>query len=109
MKIYYLKINSRFKNLDQITVNFDKDQLTTVVVGWNGAGKSNVIEALVAIFRDLDLGQSPRFAYEIKYKLGDADTAIWVKVEADPTRGNTPTKQYKIQYAQTDSQDLLGE
>ena len=71
MKIDYLKINSRFKNLDHIEVNFDENHLMTVVVGWNGAGKSNVLEALVAIFRDLDLGESPRFAYEIKYILGD--------------------------------------
>lgn len=109
MKIDYLKINSRFKNLDQITVNFDENQLTTVVVGWNGAGKSNVIEALVAIFRDLDLGESPRFAYEIKYKLGDASTAIWVKVEANPSWGKTPSKQYKFQFAKANSKDLLGE
>lgn len=109
MKIDYLKINSRFKNLDKITINFDESQLTTVVVGWNGAGKSNVIEALVAIFRDLDLGESPRFAYEIKYKLGGEDVAIWVKVDADPTRGKTPSKQYKIQYAKANTQDLLRE
>lgn len=109
MKIDYLRINSRFKNLDSITVNFDENQLTTVVVGWNGAGKSNVIEALVAIFRDLDLGESPRFAYEIKYKLGEGNDAKWVKVTADPALGKTPAKQYKIQSAPANAQNLLGE
>jgi predicted ATP-binding protein involved in virulence len=113
MKIDYLKINSRFKNLDKITINLDEQQLMTVIVGWNGAGKSNVLEALVAIFRDLDLGESPRFAYEIKYQLENSslstDIPLWVKVEADPSWGKTPSKQYKIQFTTTAQQNLLGE
>ena len=51
----------------------------TMIVGLNGSGKSNVIEALVSIFRNLDLGETPLFAYEIKYKLGEGDTEKWVK------------------------------
>jgi predicted ATPase len=114
MKIDYLKINSRFKNLDHIEVNLDENHLMTVVVGWNGAGKSNLLEALVAIFRDLDLGESPRFAYEIKYRLGDdssgdAASSLWVRVRADPTLGNSPASQYQIQTSRADQKDLLGE
>ena len=56
-----------FKNLKDIEVDFDEDQLITVVIGWNGAGKSNLIEALVIIFRNLDLGNSPEFAYRLEY------------------------------------------
>lgn len=100
MKIDYLKINSRFKNLDNVKIDFDEDHLMTVIVGWNGAGKSNVLEALVAIFRDLDLGESPRFAYEIKYSLRGTDgkeaNDRWIIVEADPASGDTPAKQYRI-------------
>jgi predicted ATP-binding protein involved in virulence len=40
MKIDYLKINSRFKNLDKVKIDFGEKELMTVVVGWNGAGKS---------------------------------------------------------------------
>jgi len=111
MKIDYLKINSRFKNLDHVEVYFDESHLMTVVVGWNGAGKSNLLEALVAIFRDLDLGESPRFAYEIKYKLGSKgpDAPLWVKVKADPSWGNTPASQYHIQTSKAVQQDLFGE
>lgn len=114
MKIDYLKINSRFKNLEQITINFDESQLMTVVVGWNGAGKSNVVEALVSIFRNLDLGEAPRFAYEINYKLGDNDSLIgnpprWIKVMADPSWGDTPSKQYQIQYNYGGQTDIFGE
>lgn len=109
MKIDYLQINSRFKNLDQVKINFDESQLMTVVVGWNGAGKSNVLEALVSIFRNLDLGESPQFAYEIKYKLGEGETEMWVKVNADPTRGDTATKQYRIEFTDKSEINLFGE
>lgn len=58
---------SEFKNLKDIEIDFDQDELVTVVIGWNGAGKSNVIEALVIIFRDLDLHKPPSFAYKLEY------------------------------------------
>lgn len=113
MKIDYLKIKSRFKNLDQITINFDEAQLMTVIVGWNGAGKSNVLEALVSIFRNLDLGESPRFNYEIQYKLGnnsdETNRPLWIKVTADLSLGDTPSKQYEIQYCYTDQLNLFGD
>lgn len=113
MKIDYLKINSRFKNLDHIEIDFDQAHLMTVVVGWNGTGKSNILEALVAIFRDLDLGESPRFAYEIKYRLGSdgnaAEGPFWITVEADPAWGSTPAKQYRIRETKPGQCDLLGQ
>ena len=43
----------QFKNLKNVTIDFDQDQWVTVVIGWNGTGKSNVLEALAIIFRDL--------------------------------------------------------
>jgi AAA15 family ATPase/GTPase len=58
---------SEFKNLKDIEIDFDQDELVTVVIGWNGAGKSNVIEALVIIFRDLDLHKEPSFSYKLEY------------------------------------------
>ena len=58
---------SEFKNLKDIEINFDQDELVPVVIGWNGAGTSNVIEALVIIFRDLDLQKKPYFDYKLEY------------------------------------------
>lgn len=95
MKIDLLEIRSRFKNLERVTVDFDEDHLMTVVVGRNGSGKSNVLEALVNIFRNLDLGESPPFSYFIKYKLGDGDEERWIEIDADPSRGTT-AKQYQV-------------
>ena len=51
MKVDKLYIRSRFKNLENVKVDFDENHLMTVVVGRNGSGKSNVLEALVSIFR----------------------------------------------------------
>ena len=57
-----------FKNLTRFEVDFDQSELSTVLIGENGTGKSNVIEALVTIFRDLDLGDPTPFRYEVAYR-----------------------------------------
>ena len=95
MKIEYLFIRSQFKNLKNVRIDFDDSSLMTVIVGRNGSGKSNAIEALVAIFRNLDLGEEPPFSYEIKYKLGEGGQSRWIVVDADPQRG-TVSQQYAI-------------
>ncbi len=56
-----------FKNLKDFKIDFDEDQMTTVLIGRNGTGKSNLIEAIVIIFRDLDLGKPPAFSYDLTY------------------------------------------
>jgi predicted ATPase len=56
-----------FKNLKQFTVDLDETKVHTVLLGENAAGKSNLLEALVIIFRDLDLEQPTDFDYEIEY------------------------------------------
>jgi predicted ATPase len=66
MRVSRLKIDN-FKNLRDFEINFDADAQTTVLVGRNGSGKSNLLEALIMIFRDLDLGVSPNFKYAIEY------------------------------------------
>lgn len=97
MKVDKLHIRTRFKNLENVKVDFDEDHLMTVVVGRNGSGKSNVLEALVAIFRNLDLGEAPTFSYELYFQLGEEGGVKWydVKVDADPNRG-TLAKQYQV-------------
>lgn len=65
-----------FKNLDRFKIDFDKTQLTTVLIGENGTGKSNLIEAIVQIFRDLDLGQPTPFAYRLTYRCRNSEIAL---------------------------------
>jgi ABC-type multidrug transport system ATPase subunit len=61
-----------FKNLKKFCIDFDEDQMNTVLLGKNATGKSNLIEALVNIFKYLDLStpssrRFPNFNYWIKY------------------------------------------
>src|SRR5882724_7807751 len=59
-----------FKNLKEAKVDFDESRLTTVVIGQNGAGKSNLIEAIVDVFHCVDLNRRVRsFRYEIDYRI----------------------------------------
>ena len=39
-----------FKNLKDVNVDFDQESFVTVLIGQNGSGKSNFVEALIKIF-----------------------------------------------------------
>lgn len=58
----------QFKNLHQFTIDLDETKMQTVLLGENAAGKSNFLEALVIIFRDLELGVATPFNYEVEYQ-----------------------------------------
>src|SRR5271154_433784 len=70
MKLDYIQIDA-FKNLRDFKFDFDEKSagLVTVLLGRNGSGKSNLLEALVIIFRDLYLGHESEFGYELRYTL----------------------------------------
>lgn len=77
-----------FKNLQDFSIDLDETSLTTVLVGRNGTGKSNLLEALIIIFRDLDLGAPPSLTYRLEYSCrGKA-----VKVDADRARDDEPVR-----------------
>ena len=96
MRVDRLRIGSpadspthQFKNLKDVTIDFDQDDWITVLIGWNGTGKSNVLEALAVIFRELiDRRRPPRieFAYELRYRIGQGDLHRTVLIENDPDR-----------------------
>ena len=67
MRIKEISIKE-FKNLRDLRINFDSDSPYAVLVGENGSGKSNLLEALAMIFRNLDLEQDAPFTYEMKYQ-----------------------------------------
>lgn len=76
MHLQRLKIPS-FRNLRDFEITFtgsatDADGTVRTfkshaVIGQNGSGKSNMIEAIVTIFRDLDLNDPTPFDYELDY------------------------------------------
>lgn len=88
MKLRKLEI-SEFKNLRNFTIEFEQT-LTTVLLGQNGTGKSNLLEALIIIFRDLDLGDNPLFKYKLDYECRGNE----IHIDADPAR---PNKRQQVQ------------
>src|SRR6266567_4185478 len=88
MKLRKLEI-SEFKNLRNFTIEFEQT-LTTVLLGQNGTGKSNLLEALIIIFRDLDLGETPMFKYRLDYECRGNE----IHIDADPAR---PNKRQQVQ------------
>jgi predicted ATPase len=80
-----------FKNLHNLTVVFDEVSPYTVLVGENGAGKSNLIEALTLIFRNLDLGDSAPFDYLLKYRCRGSDVSIEAEQGRSPRFSVRPT------------------
>lgn len=89
MKLDYLWVET-FKNLQEFEADFDENpkELFAVLLGRNGLGKSNLLEVLVVIFRDLFLGNETEFGYELRYTLQRGETKIRVrsrpKAESQP-------------------------
>lgn len=71
-----------YRNLRGFEIDFDESRPTTVLLGRNGTGKSNLIEAIVEIFRELELGGVPSFAYRLEYVCREQI----IHVDADPER-----------------------
>lgn len=70
-----------YKNLRQFTIDLDEREMKTVLLGQNATGKSNFLEALVLIFKHLDLStdskrQAPQFDYSIIYKIGNSTVNV---------------------------------
>lgn len=85
----------QFKNLKNVTIDFDQDHWVTVVIGWNGTGKSNVLEALAIIFRDLiTMKRMPAFAFELSYRIGTGESLFHVYISSDPDRKADPIQFY---------------
>jgi predicted ATPase len=80
VKLRKLEI-STFKNLRNFSIDFSQN-LTTVLLGRNGTGKSNLLEALIIIFRDLDLGEVTTFPYRLEYEC----RGRLVSIDSDPDR-----------------------
>lgn len=56
------------------------------LIGQNGTGKSNLIEALITIFRDLDLDREAAFDYTLEYAI----RGHVVRIQADTAKQKRP-------------------
>lgn len=73
-----------FKNLQNFTISFDENKMKTVLLGQNASGKSNFIEAVLLIFKFLDLSNKssrdfPPFNYTIDYQIRNDNVKISCK------------------------------
>jgi len=100
MQLRYLRLPN-FRNLRDVEIHFDtalaplsgaaadaQPELirSHAIIGQNGTGKSNLIEALVTIFRDIDLNGDAAFDYTLEYSIGERT----VRVEADTAKQKRP-------------------
>lgn len=73
-----------YKNLKEFNIDLDEKEMKTVLLGQNATGKSNFMEALILIFKNLDLStdvkrQTTKFNYNIVYFIGDKRVDVTVK------------------------------
>ncbi|WP_413933368.1 AAA family ATPase [Nitrospira sp. BLG_1] len=83
MRLRYLAI-PKFRNLRNLTMDFctqlpseeggaenlaGKPIRSHALIGQNATGKSNLIEALITIFRDIDLNREAAFDYTLEYEI----------------------------------------
>ena len=96
MRVDRLYLKS-FKNLNCFEVDLDVSSTRQVIVGRNGVGKSNLLEALAQIFRDLDFEEDSNFAYEIEYHCN----GHFVKIISDeqPFQDKVEEVKFKRKYA----------
>lgn len=96
MQLLSLQIEN-FRNLKSLDIEFkthfdeshdsDKNLIGShAIIGQNGSGKSNLLEALVTIFKDVDLDNNAAFAYELSYRI----RGIIVKIKGDPDKQKRP-------------------
>ncbi|EJG2371829.1 TPA: AAA family ATPase [Vibrio parahaemolyticus] len=69
MKLKELTLDD-YKGFVNFTTTFDEHSPITTFIGQNGVGKSNLIEAIISIFRMLDLGNNDKtdFSYSLIYE-----------------------------------------
>lgn len=69
MKLLALKVKSDFRNLKGLKLSLSEKNDTYVLIGNNGTGKTNILEALSSVFRSLLLKIAFEFSFVLLYKL----------------------------------------
>ena len=98
MKLLTLEITSEFRNLKGLNLNLDSTNDTYVIIGNNGTGKTNILEALSSVFSTLLRHSSDfLFSFVLRYEIND----ITYRVKYDK---DTATTEYeKDEVAVTDA------
>ena len=100
MQLRHLAI-PHFRNLREVVIDFatqlspmpgaaadaaPKSIRSHALIGQNGTGKSNLIEALITIFRDVDLNRNAAFDFTLEYEI----RGHIVRILADTAQQNLP-------------------
>ena len=75
MKINYIYIEG-YKNLNNLELSFDDNSTVNALIGNNGSGKSNIIEALTRVFTSVYNDSTVDFIYEIHYMIADNEIVL---------------------------------
>ena len=78
MRLLKLEVKG-YKNLKDISIDFDRTKGRTLIVGLNGSGKSNLLEVLSAIFYALynrERNVSPNFNFYMEYFIDTAESIL---------------------------------
>src|SRR5262245_41116602 len=99
MHLSRLKIRE-FRNLRDFEISFTaavndadgvaRDFKSHAVIGQNGSGKSNLLEAIIIIFRDLDLDATSALGYELDYETRDRE-GVKHRIELKAQKGKRPS------------------
>jgi predicted ATPase len=84
VRIDALEIKSPWKNLEGLRLDLDENSDVAVIIGRNGSAKSNLLESLITIFRNIDLGETAAFSYEIRYLLHGSTVLVQSVVDQQP-------------------------
>ena len=98
MKLISLKVKSDFRNLNGLRLSLSEKNDTYVLIGNNGTGKTNILEALSCVFGSLLLKASFKFSFVLVYKMED-DT---YRVAHDITTGQTEYKKNDVAVAESE-------
>lgn len=101
MRLRSLKVDG-FYNLRGLSVDFDADGMTTVLLGPNGSGKSYLLEAIARIFKHIDLNSPPpAFSFELRYTIAGHQVTLaskskeWTLIVDDETLNRKSFNQRK--------------
>lgn len=92
MKINYIYLDG-YKNLNKVELYFDKESSVNALIGNNGSGKSNVIEALTRVFSAIYNDSFVDFVYEIHYTVLDNEIVLSNKKKTVFLKNNRPVKK----------------
>lgn len=76
----------KFENPRNTKPDVEKLISSHALIGQNGTGKSNLMEAIITIFRDVDLDRDAAFNYVLEYSIRGYN----VKIEADTEKQKRP-------------------